>query len=114
MEYSKKEQQLLVTLGFLGFFVFNAVFLYGLLFDRQMVWEALYNPVALIFILEAITLMFFFAYLFKKWGVSNISPLWFVILSLLGSMAFALPIALLWRKKGSLPQEELKSHEILS
>jgi len=32
-------------------------------------------------------------------GVARLSPAWFIFLSLLGSIAFALPIVLLWRRR---------------
>jgi len=51
------------------------------------------------FILEAFLLMGAFAYLLSKWGVSQLHWGWFIGLSLLGSMAFALPVVLLWPKK---------------
>jgi hypothetical protein len=61
--------------------------------------DAIRNPVAAAFIVEALLLVWVFAYLLRKWGVSQLHPLWFVILSLIGSIAFALPVALLWREK---------------
>lgn len=36
------------------------------------------------------------AYLFRRWGVSRIPWPWFVLLSLVGSLLFALPAVLLW------------------
>jgi len=57
------------------------------------------NPIAAAFMAEALVLVGVFAYLLCKWRVSRLSWGWFVFLSLLGSMAFALPIALLWRGK---------------
>ena len=38
------------------------------------------------------------AFLLRKWGASQLQPAWFIVLSLLGSLAFALPVALLWRR----------------
>ena len=58
------------------------------------------NPLALAFMLEAMVLVGVIAYLLSKWRVSRMSWWWFVLLSLLGSMAFALPIVLLWRSRG--------------
>ena len=56
------------------------------------------NPLALAFISEALVLVGVVAYLLSKWGVSRMSWQWFVILSLLGSIAFALPVVLLWNR----------------
>jgi len=95
VEYQRLERLLLWALAVLGFLGVNGVFLYGLL--RPTVFdEALGNPIALAFMIEAMLLMGAFAYLLTKWRVSRLSWIWFVVLSLLGSMAFALPIVLLW------------------
>ena len=55
------------------------------------------KEVAQPFILEAMVLVGVIAYLLSKWGVSRMSWQWFVILALLGSIAFALPVVLLWK-----------------
>jgi len=39
-------------------------------------------------------------YLLTRWRVSRLSRAWSVLLSLLGSKAFALPIVLLWPRRG--------------
>lgn len=36
------------------------------------------------------------AYLLARWKVSRLTWPWFVVLAVLGSMAFALPAAVLW------------------
>ena len=41
-----------------------------------------------------------FAHLFDRWGVSRLGWGWFVSLSLLGSRAFAIPIVLLFPRRG--------------
>lgn len=51
------------------------------------------------FIVEALVLVGVFAYLFKRWGVSRLGWGWFVFLSLLGSIAFAIPVVLLYRRQ---------------
>jgi hypothetical protein len=100
IEYGSSERLLLWSLAVLGFVVVNGAFLYGLL-RPGVLQEALANPVALAFMVEAMVLMGAFAYLLSKWRVSRLSWVWFVLLSLVGSMAFALPIVLLWpRAKG--------------
>lgn len=53
------------------------------------------NPISAAFVAEAVLLMVVFADLLTKWGVSRPSWVWFVLRSLFGSMAFALPVALL-------------------
>ena len=58
------------------------------------------NPVAAVFIIEALVLMGVFAYLLEKWSVTRLHWGWFVALSLAGGMAFALPVVLLWGSGG--------------
>lgn len=94
--YSSAEQLSLWALAVFGFFTVNLAFLYCVVYRLDLVLEALKNPIALAFILEAFLLMGFFAYLLAKWKVAKLHWIWFVGLSLLGSMAFALPIVLLW------------------
>lgn len=65
--------------------------------------SALTNPIALAFIIEALVLMGVFAYLLTKWQVVKLHWGWFIFLSLLGSMAFALPIVLLWFRRVRVP-----------
>lgn len=98
VEYGPTERFLLWTLAGFGFVVLNGVFIYGLL-EPQMLREAMTNPLALVFIGEALVLVGVMAYLLAKWRVSRLPWPWFVLLSLLGSMAFALPVVLLWPKK---------------
>ena len=95
-EYNFKERFALWAMAALVFFVFNAVFLYALFFQREILWEALKNPVSLAFIGESFLLMFAFAYLLLKWGQSKLHWGWFIALSLLGGIGFALPMVLLW------------------
>lgn len=95
-EYNFKERFALWILAVVVFFVFNAVFLYALIFQREILWEALKNPVSLAFIGESLLLMFAFAYLLSKWGQSKLHWGWFIALSLFGGIGFALPLVLLW------------------
>lgn len=97
-EYSFRERFWLWALAVFGFFTVNTAFLYGVFFQPDALTSALTNPISLAFIIEALVLMGVFAYLLKKWGVVTFHWGWFVTLSLLGSMAFALPIVLLWQR----------------
>jgi hypothetical protein len=98
-EYSSAERAGLWILAFLGFAVMNGIFVYTLLFRRADLSAALANPVSLAFIVEALILAFVLGWLLQKWRVSHLGWGWFVTLSLLGSMAFALPVVLLWRRR---------------
>lgn len=99
VEYSSRERFWLIALGVFGFTAVNGAFIYCLLFERELLTAAMTNPVAGAFIVEALILVGVFAYLFERWGVSRLSWRWFVFLSLLGSMAFAIPVVLLFPRK---------------
>ena len=101
IEYSSKERFWLAMLGLFGFVVVNGAFFYVLLFQQQALFAALLNPLALAFMVEAMALVVVFAYLFERWGVSRLGWGWFVFLSLLGSMAFAIPVVLLFPRPQS-------------
>ena len=95
VDYTSKERFWLWLLSLFSFFTINVAFLYALFFEPDTVVGALRNPVAAAFIVEAFLLMGALSYLLTKWGVIKLSWRWFVVLSLLGSMGFALPIVLL-------------------
>lgn len=99
IEYTPRERFWLVVLGAVGFVAINGAFLYGLLFRPDYLASTLGNPVGMAFVAEALVLVGVFAYLFERWRVSRIRWWWFVALSLIGSMAFAVPIALLYARR---------------
>ena len=107
--YSRFERFWLWALGIFGFVGVNGAFAYGMLLDPDALGAALTNPVAAAFIVVALVLVGVFAYLFSKWGVSRLAWGWFVFLSFLGSMAFAIPIVLLFprrrREGGAVPED---------
>lgn len=96
VQYSNRERFWLGCLAVFGFLLVNGGFFYGLLFRPDALRDSLTNPVALAFMVEAMVLVGVFAYLLARWRVSRLHWGWFVALSLLGSMAFALPFVLLW------------------
>jgi hypothetical protein len=98
IEYSARERFWLWTMAAFGIAVVNGAFLHGLLFQPGALTDAMRNPIAAAFMVEALVLVGVFAYLLSKWKVNRLAWWWFVLLSLLGSMAFALPIVLLWRR----------------
>jgi len=95
--YSSWERLWLWTLAAVGLLVVNGGFLYGVLVDPAVLASAMRNPVSVAFQVEAFLLLAALTYLLPKWGVSRLPRGWFVALALLGSLAFALPVALLWR-----------------
>jgi hypothetical protein len=60
---------------------------------------AMTNPVSAAFIVEALVMTGVLAYLQRKWQVSRLPWGWFVALALAGGLAFAVPIAALWKQK---------------
>ena len=102
--YTPTERFWLAALGVFGFIVVNGAFVYGMLFQPDALTAAWTNPIAAAFMVEAMVLVGVFAYLFERWEVSRLGWGWFVFLSLLGSMAFAIPVVLLFPKReGSEP-----------
>lgn len=98
--YSRGERWMLTLVALSGLVGMNGVFLYGMT-QPELVEATLANPLALAFVVEAFVLMGVLAYLMAKWGVTRLRWPWFVGLSLLGSMAFALPVVLLWPRAGT-------------
>jgi len=104
VEYSGRERAWLLALAVVGFAGVNGAFIYGLVFDPDALSAAMTNPVSAAFVAEALILVGVWAYLLRKWQVTRIAWGWFVVLSLAGSMAFALPVALLWKRRTARPQ----------
>jgi hypothetical protein len=99
--YSPTERRWLWTVAALGFLGVNGTFLYGFFFVPGAMSEAMTNPVSMAFLAEALILLALLAYLLGRWGVNRLGRVWFVVLSALGSMAFALPAVLLWPSGGT-------------
>ena len=87
-----------MALGGFELVALNSLFVWGV-FARP---DAFTNPISLVFIAESFLLLGVFAYLMRKWGVLRLPWGWFVGLALLGSMLFALPVVLLWRRRVDL------------
>jgi hypothetical protein len=104
--YSSRERFWLWTLAVVGVVGLNGVFLYATAVHPDALQAALANPISAAFIVEAILLMFVLPYLLGKWGVSDVKMHWFVTLSLLGGLAFALPVVLLWRRSSGPPTDD--------
>ncbi len=78
----------------LGFLLINLPFLYYFSFEKLIYNAAMGNPVALVFIAEAFLLMFLFAFLIAKLRWKRPGWVLFIVFSILGSMAFAVPFIL--------------------
>jgi len=97
--YTRKEKFWLAVLAVFGFAGINGAFIYGVLLQPRSLSTLLTDPVTLAFAAEAMVLVGVLAYLFERWGVSRVRWGWFVVLSLVGSLAFSIPVALLARRK---------------
>ena len=97
--YTAQERVVLWTIALAGFAALNGVFLYGTFAEPAMLDAAMANPLSIVFVVEALVLTGLLAYLLQKWRVTRMSWGWFVVLALAGSLAFALPVAILWRRR---------------
>ena len=98
IEYSPAERFWLWALAAFGFLAVNGAFMYGVFVRPEILAQAQRNPLSMAFVVEALLLVAALAYLLPKWGVTRMSWGWFVVLSLAGSLAFSLPLALLWKQ----------------
>lgn len=88
------ENKVLAALAIIGLLVPNGVFIYFFFTDPEIAKEALGNPISLVFICEAFFLMFLFAWLLKKWSIARPNGFIFILMSMIGSMAFSVPATL--------------------
>lgn len=98
-EFSKNEKRILWLVAAIGFVILNSVFLWVAWNNPAQIIDALKNPISLVFIIEAFIMMGVLAFVIAKSKVSRLHWRWFIIFSLLGSMAFAYPIMLLFPEK---------------
>lgn len=84
----------LLAAAMVGLVGINGPFLYFTLLDRETCLAALGNGMALVFLAEALFLMFLFAVLIAKMGWKKPGWLFFIAMSLLGSLAFSIPFQL--------------------
>lgn len=86
---------ILWLLSALGLFGLNGVFVYYALRHPDVVVAAHQNPVSLVFILEAFVMVAFGAWVIARLGLKGPGWLAFVILSIVGGLAFSVPFFLL-------------------
>ncbi len=99
--YSARERFWLAVLAVAGFGGLNGAFVWAMLVHPEMALSAYQNPVSAAFMVEAFILVGVLAYLLRRWRVSTVNWVWFVLLSLLGGIAFSLPVVLLWTERRS-------------
>ena len=91
------ETRVLGALALFAFVVPNGVFVYFFLTDAHLVHDAMRNPISLVFMAEAFFLMGLFAWLLKKTPAALPGAFTFVLMSILGSLAFSVPATLYLR-----------------
>ena len=84
---------LLAVIGGVGL---NGAFVYGMLARPGALGEAMANPIAAAFIAESLLLVGVLAWLLARLRLARKPWGWFVVFSLLGGIAFALPVMLMW------------------
>ena len=92
--FSKREQTTLLVLAIAGLIIPNGIFLRYAFSDSDYMKQALGNPISLVFIAEAFFLMFLFAWLIRKMEIRKPTGFFFIVMSILGSMAFSVPASL--------------------
>lgn len=85
---------LILSISVIGFIMINIPFLYFAIFDTATYEAGMSNGFALVFIGEAFLLMLFLAYLIRASGWNKPGWITFIILSIVGSMAFSIPFFL--------------------
>jgi len=101
LDYTGRERLWLSTMAAFGFVVLNGAFLYSLSVEPHALARLIRDPLALAFVVETFVMLAALTYLLHKWNVSRLHWGWFLGLSLLGGMAFALPVVLLWGRRRS-------------
>lgn len=79
----------------LGLFGLNGVFVYYALLQPDVLAAALRNPVSLVFMVEAFVMVGLAAWVIARVGLKRPGWLAFVLLSMLGGLAFSVPSFLL-------------------
>lgn len=95
LPFGPRQERWLTALAVLGLVAINGAFLYVAFFDRAALAATLADPVAWVLMAEALLLVALGAWLVHRSGLR--APGWeaFVVLSLLGSLAFSVPAFLL-------------------
>jgi len=103
--FTASERAVLWTVAAIGGLGLNGVFLYTWFTRPNALATTLADPIAMAFIAEALLLVPVLAWLLGRWGVSRRPWPWFVVLSMLGGLAFALPVVLLWGRDREAARE---------
>lgn len=99
--FTESQERLLLCLAVFGLLVPNGFFVHQALTNYPMLAAALSNPVALVFNAEAIFLMGLFAWLVQRNARGRWNWVWFILLSLVGSLFFSVPLFLYFASSGA-------------
>lgn len=100
--FSRAERLFLRAVAAFALVGVNGVFLWALAYRPDAMREAMANPIAQVFMIEALVLVGLVAWMLRKWGMTRLGWGWFVLLSFVGSLAFAIPVALLLPRRESV------------
>lgn len=108
MKLKPLEKRVLLGLAILALIGPNGVFLYYLFFRRNEYAAAARNPVARVFMLDAFLATGLMAYYIGKTSRQKTEWLRFVLLSLVGSLGFSLPLFFL--RQASIQEQALDAN----
>ena len=91
----------LLVLAALGLLGLNGVFVYFAVFEPHILASAMRNPVSLVFMIEAFVIVGLAAFVIRLMGFERPGWVAFVALSLLGGLAFSVPLFLSWHLRTS-------------
>ncbi|MEM6645333.1 MAG: hypothetical protein AAF730_03690 [Bacteroidota bacterium] len=103
LETLRAQRPALWILGALGFLVLNPVFLYFYITDPALWDAAMANPISMVFIVEAFVLLGFGAWFIGRSKLTKPGWMAFVLLAMVGTLAFALPVFILWHLRKREP-----------
>jgi hypothetical protein len=111
IERLRPYRSLLWGVSVVGLFGINGVFLYYAALDPAMMGRALRNPIAAAFILEAVLMTILAAWLVHVSGLQRPGWGWFVVLSIVGSLAFGVPAFMLLHLRNSTGEDAARRLE---
>lgn len=100
LNLKRKHRLILIIASLIGLIGINGPFLFAIIFQPELIKDAMSNIYAMVFIVEAFLLLPLFCFLI--WIARLKSPNWFffLLLSLAGSLAFSIPFSILmWTRK---------------
>jgi hypothetical protein len=101
MNLTRSQKIILWIAAAIGLFGINGLFLYSVFVHPEQIREAQANLYAMAFVLEAFVLLPVLCFLISAAKLKSLGWKSFLVLSLLGSLVFSIPLSvLLWNRKG--------------